>query len=491
MRYAHRFLFLAVPLGLLLSAVTLPASAQGVEGTGPVVTAARATAGAAGTPSWRSAPRLEISHGDLSAALVRSGQAPIPFGHEDEIRIVPGQRTDVRITGTNSALYTCSVTPKDVEVPETKALHDFLGKVGPLIPAILMTAVPGALPPGINDQEMIMPEGRRNRRDASAAERELIAHIERVDGAIYGPQGFRQAYLETLATLNQMRDTDLSPAILAEGLRDRLPCVGQDCSRLEFVDLILETLPALLDAKRRVDAEGGGVSKAPQVADSILSNAQKIIDAAHEAQSLALTVAHATDSIECDPVQVSRRTGRELSIAVRPRAAPELKRVAEVGPMDFKVTAMPRLRPSPAVGVSLLYAWNARYTRFGTTPVEGGERIVTTGAEDERVGYGLVLGLAWNDRLGPSTPRVRLWLPEITFNPTDQLKTIGVGGGVSLGIVKLGGGVVWNRHTKLAGQRVGELLERADLLVREDTYGRPRGYVSLSFMGWPPFLGQP
>jgi len=420
--------------------------------------------------------RLEISHRNGTASLEGSG-APVSFDRDAEIRIVPGQRTGIRITGTNSAVYRCNVDQKPVDVPETAALRDFLNQAGKIIPVALTS---------LADRVAAVDS-------ISAAERKLIGVVARVDAAIYGPRGFHQTYLNTLATLNRMRDPGASVEGTAAAFRTTLVCADGACTRLAFVDSIVGILPQLMDARRALTvalAPSGAVPVTPaaDVADSILANVRTILDAAHQVQGLALTVAHARSSIDCDPVQVSRSTGRKLTITVEPRPLPELQRAATAGPMNFAVTVMPRLRPYPSVGLALLYAPRARYETYGTTAATGGARIVTTGFDDDRVGYGLVLGLAWNDRVGPTRPRTRFWLPEITINPTDELKTIGVGGGVSLGILKVGGGAVWNRHVRLVGQRVDQVLESADLLRKEDGYGRPRGYVSLSVMGWPPFL---
>jgi hypothetical protein len=425
------------------------------------------------------AQRLEISHRAGTASLLDSG-TPVAFERDAEIRIIPGQRTGIRITNTNSAVYQCSVDQKPVEVPETAALREFLSKAGTLIP-VALTSLADRL---AEDSAQEVP---------TAEERALIEVVARVDAAIYGPRGFQQTYLNTLAALNEMRDPSVSVEAAAAKFRGTLPCVDGGCTRLEFVDDIVGLLPGLRQARSRLAvalAPTGAVAVTPaaDVADSILSNSRTIIDAAHEVQGLALRVAHATSVIECDPVQVSRSTGRQLTITVEPRPVPELRRAATAAPMNFTVKVMPRLRPYPSVGLALLYAPQARYETYGTTDDPGGARIVTTGFDDARVGYGLVLGLAWNDRVGPTTPRTRFWLPEITINPTDELKTIGVGGGVSLGILKLGAGAVWNRHTRLVDQRVDQVLQSADRLRKEDGYGRPRGYLSLSVMGWPPFL---
>lgn len=422
---------------------------------------------------------LEISHRDGKASLLGSG-APVEFERDAEIRIVPGRRTGIRITGTNSAVYACNVDQKPVEVPEMAALREFLGKAGTLIPVALTS---------LKDRIVLVAPAQV----PTAQELALIQVVERLEAAIHGPEGFHQTYLNTLAALNRMRDPAVPVEAAAAAFRGALPCADASCTRLAFVDSVVEILPQLRKARRDLSVEldpTGAVPVTPvnEAADEILENARTIIDAAHEVQGLALTVAHAESSIDCDPVQVSRDTGRKLTIAVEPRPIPELKRAAAAPPMNFAVTVMPRLRPYPAVGLALLYAPRARYEKYGTTTAPGGARIVTTGFDDDRVGYGLVLGLAWNDRVGPTAPRTRFWLPELIINPTDELKTLGVGGGVSLGIVKLGVGAVWHRHTRLVDQRVDQVLESADLLRREDGYGRPRGYVSLSAMGWPPFL---
>jgi hypothetical protein len=423
---------------------------------------------------------LEISHRDGKALLLGSG-APVKFERDAEIRIVPGRKTGIRITGTNSAVYACNVDQKPVDVPEMVALREFLGKAGTLIPVGLTSLLDRMA----DSAAAVVP---------TRAEQELIQVVERADAAIHGPHGFHQVYLNTLAALNRMRDPAVPVETAAGEFRRKLGCPdGVPCTRLAFVDTIVEILPKLMEKRRALTvalAPSGAVPVTPaaDAADSILSNARTILDAAHEVQGLALTVAHAKSSIDCDPVQVSRDTGRKLTIAVEPRPVPELKRAAAAPPMNFAVTVMPRLRPYPSVGLALLYAPRARYETYGTAAAPGGARIVTTGFDDDRVGYGLVLGLAWNDRVGPTAPRARLWLPEIIINPTDELKTLGVGGGVSLGIVKLGVGAVWNRHTRLVDQRVDQVLESADLLRKEDGYGRPRAYVSLSAMGWPPFL---
>jgi hypothetical protein len=83
-----------------------------------------------------------------------------------------------------------------------------------------------------------------------------------------------------------------------------------------------------------------------------------------------------------------------------------------------------------------------------------------------------------------------IWLPEITINPSDDVRAVGVGAGISFWkVFKIGGGILWTRHKVLVGQSAGQpLSEEADLRLR-DSYGKPeKWYVGISVIGWPPFL---
>lgn len=446
---------LAVPLALAAATIAISASAQ----------------------------TLEISHADGKAAIVLPNGNRVAFDHQDEIRIDPNRVTAIRITNTNSALYTCQVDQEVVEVPEIAALREFLAQAGPLVPGVIGLGLDR------RGRDLLRREIEKADDLPSAEEVALRAGVLRVDEAIYGPRGFMQTHLATIETLNKMRDPDAPVRWLAGELRQELPCADGDCNRLTFVGEIAGALEGIFNARRKfVDARG----KNPELlarADSIITNANKLLASAHETEALAVRVAHAKPVIDCDPVQVSRSKGRQLTVAVATRSAPELARVAPRGPRTLKATAMPRLQPRPAVGLSLLYAPGAEYDKYTTVDEEGGgARIGTSGTEDDRIGYGLVLGLGWGDQVGPTQSPVRVWIPELTINPTDELKTIGLGGGLSFGPVKIGGGWVWNRHTVLDRQRVGDVLDDAAQLRTRETYGGAKPYISLSFVGWPPFL---
>ncbi|MDZ7632099.1 MAG: hypothetical protein U5K74_12345 [Gemmatimonadaceae bacterium] len=65
------------------------------------------------------------------------------------------------------------------------------------------------------------------------------------------------------------------------------------------------------------------------------------------------------------------------------------------------------------------------------------------------------------------------------------MKGFGVGGGVSLGPVKLGSGVMWVKRVELSGLRNGQIIPSPQFLATRESYGSALPYWSLSFFGWP------
>jgi hypothetical protein len=114
-------------------------------------------------------------------------------------------------------------------------------------------------------------------------------------------------------------------------------------------------------------------------------------------------------------------------------------------------------------------------------------KVVESGTQDSRFTWGLTLGVTWRPVDGRDGSGFAWWLPELTVNPSSDLKAVGVGTAVSYGILKLGAGALWTKHTSLDGQSVDQLLPDASNLRTQDGYGPPRLYFCLSIFGWPPF----
>jgi hypothetical protein len=174
-----------------------------------------------------------------------------------------------------------------------------------------------------------------------------------------------------------------------------------------------------------------------------------------------------------------------FTLKVSPRETAEIKRIVTVEPLEFKVTALPDWRVRPAVGLTFLVAPNAEYETFGSAKDGDVTKVVRKGTVDHRFTYGLTLGLSYQRG---EQPRVRLWLPELTVNPLDDVKAMGVGAAGSYGVLKLGVGILWMRHTVLDGQNVDDVIPSADALSTRDAYGKGRFYAGLSLIGLPPFV---
>ena len=88
-----------------------------------------------------------------------------------------------------------------------------------------------------------------------------------------------------------------------------------------------------------------------------------------------------------------------------------------------------------------------------------------------------------------------LWLPELTINPTGDVRSVGLGIGFNVNrLLKVGVGRLWTRHTTLDGQSVGDRLDTAGDLRTKTVYTFSPSwqglYFGLSVAGWPPFTSK-
>jgi hypothetical protein len=119
--------------------------------------------------------------------------------------------------------------------------------------------------------------------------------------------------------------------------------------------------------------------------------------------------------------------------------------------------------------------------------------IVHPDRQDSRFTYGLTLGLTlgltwrgldWREKDGAA-----VWIPELTVNPSSEVRAVGAGAAFSWWkILKVGVGYLWTKHKVLDGLSEGALLERAEDLRVRDSYQDGKWYISISLIGWPPFL---
>jgi hypothetical protein len=221
-----------------------------------------------------------------------------------------------------------------------------------------------------------------------------------------------------------------------------------------------------------------------------VDDTQKTLAGARSLEALTHRVVHAKPEIDCQKTEVRWDTGRSLTIKVTPRQETELAGLAKEAERKYEVQVLPDWAFRPSVGLSLVSVPKARFQKYEAVKEgEGQFRINPEGRTDDRFNLALTLSLTprWLD--GRRTNDVAFWLPEFSIDPTNDVKLLALGGGLSWRMAKLGLGVAWRRHSVLAGNSANDIIT-SDKIPTRDTYGRGRFYLSISLMGLPPFLQQ-
>ena len=358
----------------------------------------------------------------------------------------------------------------------------------------------------------ISPSESWSVRTALESGRIVEQSLQQLDALILGPRGVEDMTALSLRTLERMRQGDAT--MLANALRDSLGLphrmcgeggAGQDSLRLAgavlgamsalgpatlslhrtMVDTIFKTDTTLRDLH-------GRLLVLRQAADSALADQESLASAAYRAEWLARTVAAACSRSEGRIQRITSGAGRVLAVKIEPRTDPELARVADRQSTVEKVSVLsPTSLVESSLGLSFLVAPSARYQTYGArSAVGGGTEIYVPSTRDARFGWGATLGVTWRPVNGRGKSGLALWVPELTVAEATSTPAFGVGTAVSLGMVKLGVGALWVRHSELVGQSVGDKIPNEKFLQTQDAYGRPAAYVALSIFEWPPFLSR-
>jgi hypothetical protein len=415
------------------------------------------------------------------------------------LRVAPSDQVLVVVSHTNSAFYDYTIK-KDVSVaPELMALRTYLSALGPygselnvLVPGRLLLWVPdvGPLPGECAPASSIASELQRLDRFISGGD-PTSAH----------PQSLADIRGEALVALTGMARSEHAPGQgptetiegLAQQYRSELPLTtghrGQE--RLWMVDSLITTLESLRQGRREIDrnstcGNSEDLKKLRQNADEALKQMDAILAAAYDTEKLALTVASARSIVVLDTVAISPDSALSIEVKIAPKGRPEFARLADPRPLTVGVGLRPRWRIVPSVGLSLTYSPKSRFATFGTRPAPADSAdIVAPGLEDRRFGWALSLSLTpFGEALDRKLPTP--WL-DFSINPSDAVRSLGLGVSFSSSFLKLGTGVLWTKHTELDGQSVTQRLETASDLRTRQTYGAAKWYVGLSLIGVPPF----
>jgi hypothetical protein len=451
---------------------------------------------AEGQGGGRSAPQRDSAWIEINQANRTGVLRLLPAGtanptdsaiieHEGEVRLPIRRRTPIQIVNTNSALYTCTIAQTRSSVPEIEQAKAFFSAFGPYLTDVAFLSSLGAESFLGTDTAVALPN------PALGIARELVE--ARLGSVRTAAEHANHTRILTLRALEDMRLGGTAEEA-ARKLQESLTC--PTCPPQTFVGDMINGLGALLPATEALEAVMREPGMEPdQRTIQVAGEARKIVDGAdailaavYGTRRLADTVSAARSVIDCDRVEVTATRGRDLVITIAPRPLPEIQRIASAPSFEFKAKALPRFTIAPAVGLSVLYAPSAAYDKFTTIKAPGDSaEIIQSGSQNSRLSYGLTLGARLDGLL--RYRRLSFYLPEVTINPSENVRAIGLGGSVAISAFKVGGGALWTRHAVLQNQHVGQRLRDAAFLDTEERYGAPRGYLSFSVVGWPPFLG--
>lgn len=460
---------------------------------------------------------LEIDHAAGTARLVRVGAGDSvetlrSFARASNVRLDGAMDVDVRVVNTNTALYTFSLDSSVAPNVEMESVRAFVGKLGPYLPelGLLATGAPRTRGAGAARRSLLgEPDADLSSgvRAAWTAGMRTEEQLTRLDSVIYGPRGLQETLALTLDALDAMHrgvTSDESSSALRRALSLSTPaCQSARPSDFQLAHEVLAAMRQLSQARFDLDASVGAVSLTRGAesrlrdtlallqsrAQTALADFDPLVANAYHIERLAGMVAGACSYWAAGSL-ASSSAGRSLMIKVTPRTDPEVGRVATKGGTTYTVTVPRRVVVRPALGLSALFAPQARYSNFGARalPQTGaGMEVYETGVRDARFSWGVTLGLTYAALDRRDAGGFSLWLPELTFNNAGDVKALGVGSAVSFASLKLGTGLLWIRHQELDGLTLGQTIPNVTYLRTNDSYSHPRLYVSLSVFDLAPF----
>lgn len=465
---------------------------------------------------------LELDHGTGVVRLIelRNGGSvaradTTMYGQARSIQLPRPMTLRLRVVNTNTGLYQISTTTTTTASPAIAPLATFLGRLGPYLPE-LGAAISGSPKPlgskslggkGFNETTAVPSPSSELTRAwelARKAEQSLLV----VQRHLYGAGGLQDTYTQTLATLEAMR-LGASPEGAALRLRTTLALPDAACASLAAapsVQSLIDALHDLLLARQELDA---GVSELPAdigemwsaARDSVttvrarvvtaLGDFEPIVANAYRVEQLATLAAHACAQQDAGELPISRLSGRTVTVSIAPRELPEIQRVASRAPQLITITVVKKPFVRPSLGISLINVPSARFNVYGARAASpSGAEIYASAVRDARFTWGASLGTTWKWLDFRESNNVAIWLPEFTVSAQSDTRAFGIGGGLSVGPVKIGTGVMWVKRSELSGLALGQVVPNPQFLLTRESYGKPLAYWSLSLFGWPGIGGK-
>ena len=447
------------------------------------------------------APRntLVIDHTERKA---RFQNAVVEDG--DQIRMRSPHNVVVQVKNSNSALYECQVSATKTSTPELDATLGFMKALGPyLIEGAVMRA-------GKQVSLYSLPQAVSGTGHISDKAREIENVLVGIDEILFDPTGLHPLFARTAHELDRMRLLESHQSIDLTSYRDfaKLTCVmnGTECRELRAVRQLASALDSLGKihgpfAEMAKNSANDTLKELAARSASALADADGMLGLAYLVERMVQRTLSATKTFSCSPrINLSLFSGRDATVTLSASSVSEIARVASSSvivrgstaePYALKVSARPDWLIRPTLGLSFVAVPDGEYPKFGTKTInDTTHKIRTAGSTDARFTYGLVLAttwrfLDWRDKKFPAA----FYLPELTVNPSNDIKAAGIGIGVSLSRVKFGFGYAVTKHSVLAnGQQLDATLRDPEELSVRDAYGKRKFYWSVSLIGLPPFL---
>ncbi|MGC4120194.1 MAG: hypothetical protein QM765_37555 [Myxococcales bacterium] len=445
---------------------------------------------------------VRVHHASGTAVLERRGTKLEDVSSSEVTRIVSSKPVCFVVDETATALYAVSLDEVGaVDVGNMAALSKFIGsdKARDTLLEMGRGALGEPLKPtarvgfGLAGGQASEAERERVRSAMDAAKKDLDA----IDASLRTLEDTRQ---RTFFALNHMALAPTKAKDIATQLKTalaaRFQCLegtkGEKCPLVQ-TDLValsqrFEDLAQKSDTLRQkvLEVELGELDATVQDllrrSDARRADLPALLSRSQEAGALAVAAWTSEPEKTLTSKAVSWETAKLYALRITPRRADDpIGAVRKPVTYSFKI--VPERGPRFGVGAALLYVYNAVYPKYGASTVNGTKQIVESGSSDQRLSWGITLGLTYEPldfRDSDNAAKgLAVWLPEIFFGPMDL--SFGAGVAVSWKVLKLGTGAIWARHPLLDHQKLGDPLGADQTPKTKDGYEAiPKWYVSLS-----------
>lgn len=450
---------------------------------------------------------VEIDHRSGNARFIYIDGARADtseVGANPTVRVPRGVSVQVRVVGTNTALYRFGTKSEVQPAPDLDAVRSLVLRSAPFMPELrtVASALGGRGGEDAAEAEAAMADA--DRRLLEETTNGVRAALGRVDRAVHGRAGLQQYLTTTLYALEQMRLGE-RPETAAEELQALMPqpvACGDDAPvRLRTAQDLLAGVFAAARAQAELSDAIGGPAYPGQLAwatafdtalvvearaHDALAEFESLVGTAYRLERLAGVVAGACSVRDVGSATPGLTSGSTITVTATPRGESELLRVADRGSTTWTVTIQRRVMLGTALSIGGAVSPQARLPIYGTSAVPGGGyEVVETGSVDARFGAAGMLGFTYGVLDRRDENGTAIWFPEIAVTAVRN-PGFGVGAGFSWNSLRVGVGGMWTRRRVLNGTNLGTVIADPSELRQTDSYGRPELYLSLSIFDWSP-----